>query len=83
MRLEALEKEADLYEGEGYCYLHAEQTPNNPVTLIVNGDPLCLTDVIYFASIDLATELNKSPVDVWKTFIKVFKKRGVPKSEQF
>ena len=73
MRLEAIEKEAELYEGDGCCYIHAEQVCGTPLKLVYNGDPNTLASAVYCLSLDVAEELDKSPIDIWKFFIKTYK----------
>ncbi len=78
MKLEAIEKEAVLYEGDGCCYIHAEQARGTPLKLVYNGDPNALASAVFCISLDVAEEVGKSPVEIWKFFIKTFRKLGKP-----
>ena len=79
MRLEAIEKEANLYDGEGTCYVHAEQVHGSQLKMVTNGDPNSLFSAAYCLTLEVAGMTNMKPTDVWKSFIKVYKKHGSPK----
>ncbi|MCR4607820.1 MAG: hypothetical protein K5771_08860 [Oscillospiraceae bacterium] len=83
MRLEALEKEAELYSGEGECYIHIEQTRGAPVSIITNGDHNSMAGAIFCLMIQLAEETGHDPLDLFKFFTKTYKKFGKPESIEF
>ena len=58
MRLEAIEKEADLYRGEGECYIHVERAANSPIACIVAGDPSAVAQAIYNLLCQMSLQLN-------------------------
>ena len=78
MRLEAIEKEADLYKGKGECYIHVERAAESPIACVVAGDPAAITQVIYNLACHVSLELNKPFPEVLKMFKKAYKQFGVP-----
>lgn len=78
MRLEAIEKEAELYHGEGECYIHIERAGNSPITCVVSGDSAAISQAVYNLVCHLSLQLNKSVPDVLKMFKRAYKQFGIP-----
>ncbi len=78
MRLEAIEKEAELYHGEGECYIHIERANDSPITCIVTGDAAAITQAVYNLVCHVALQLNKPFPEVLKMFKKAYKQFGIP-----
>ena len=78
MRLEAIEKEADLYRGEGECYIHIERTKNSPIACIIAGDSAAITQAVYNVLCHMAVQMNRPFNDVLKMFKRAYKQFGVP-----
>jgi len=78
MRLEAIEKEADLYRGEGECYIHIERTKNSPMACIMAGDRTAVAQAVYNVLLEVARQLDVSFADVLKMYKRAYKQFGVP-----
>lgn len=78
MRLEAIEKEADLYRGKGECYIHIERAGDSPISCIMAGDSAALMQATYNVICHLSEQMNKPFTDVLKLFKRAYKQFGVP-----
>ena len=78
MRLEAIEKEADLYKGEGECYIHIERANNSPIACVVSGDPGAIAQAVYTVICQLAGEMHKTVPEMLSMYKRAYKKFGVP-----
>ena len=78
MRLEAIEKEANLYSGEGECYIHVERAGNSPIACVVNGDPAAVAQAIYNLLCSMASDLGKSVPELLKMYKRAYKQFGIP-----
>lgn len=83
MRTEELENEAKLYSGEGKCYVHIEQANVGELKMISEGDPTALLSALYCLTIEVANRTERKPLEIWKMFIKTFRKHGVPEHHEF
>ncbi len=78
MRLEAIEKEADLYRGEGECYIHVERAANSPISCIVAGDKSAVAQAIYNLLCQMSLQMNKPFNEVLKMYKRAYKQFGIP-----
>ena len=78
MRLEAIEKEADLYKGKGECYIHIERCANSPIACVMAGDGAALMQATYNIICAMAKELKKPVPEVLKLFKKAYRQFGIP-----
>ena len=78
MRLEAIEKEADLYTGKGECYIHVERAGDSPITCIMNGDPAALMQATYNIICHMSEQMHKPFMEVLKMFKRAYRQFGVP-----
>ena len=78
MRLEAIEKEADLYKGKGECYIHIERCTNSPISCVMAGDSAALMQATYNIICAMAQEMHRTVPDVLKLFKKAYKQFGIP-----
>lgn len=76
MRLEALEKEADLYRGDGDCYIHVERTAESPITCIMAGDRAAAAQAVYHLLCEMSRQLELSFPQMLSFYRKVYKKNG-------
>ena len=83
MRTEELQKEAELYKGEGKCYVHIEQADIEKMNMITEGDPAALLAALYCLTTEVAAVTNKTPIEIWKMFIRTYRKRGTPEHSEF
>ena len=82
MRTEALEKEANMYDTEGACYIHVDMAPgSDQYATIMAGDDRRLAQAIYNLIGELAERTKRDPVKILKFYKKMFRKIGVHKSE--
>ena len=76
MRLEAIEKEAELYGGERECYVHIEKVEGGVMNVISNGGETGLMMAGYVMVQNVAEALGKTPMEVLKFYKKMLKKIG-------
>ncbi|MBR0352469.1 MAG: hypothetical protein IJH53_04625 [Oscillospiraceae bacterium] len=81
MRLEAIEKEADLYKGKGECYVHAERTANSPIKCVMAGDRSALAQVTYSILVETARQMEITIPELLKLYKKAYKQFGIPEKE--
>lgn len=79
MRLEALEKEADLYRGHGECYIHVERSGKTPYTCIMAGDRGAVAQTVYNIMFEVSEQLEVSFPELLKMYKQAYKKFGVAK----
>ena len=78
MRLEAIEKEADLYRGKGECYIHVERANDSPISCIIAGDSAAITQAVYNILCHMSEQMNRPFPELLKLFKKAYKQFGVP-----
>lgn len=78
MRLEAIEKEADLYKGKGECYIHVERAKDSPIACIIAGDSAAVAQAVYNILCQMSVQMNRPFNDVLRMFKKAYKQFGVP-----
>jgi hypothetical protein len=78
MRLEQIEKEADLYRGKGECYIHIERANDSPISCIMAGDSAALMQATFNVICHLSEQMNKPFNDVLKLFKRAYKQFGIP-----
>ena len=78
MRVEELEKEAELYGGEGECYVHMEKVEGQDIKMIANGGKAALSLAAYVLMLHVAEEIGTKPLELLKFYKKMYKKHGMP-----
>ena len=79
MRLEQIEKEADMYNGHGDVYIHVERANGSPMKVITNGDTAAIAQAVYNLTCEVASRMNRPVGDVLKLFKKASKSFGTAK----
>lgn len=82
MRLEAIEKEANLYSGKGECYIHIERAANSPIAVVATGDPAAITQAVYNLMCQLADDMGKTLPELLKLFKRAYKQFGTPERKE-
>ncbi len=78
MRTEAIEKEANLYDAEGGCYIHVELAPGSDhYAQIMTGGKAKIAQGIYNLIGELCTTYKIEPKQLLKFYLKMFRKLGV------
>ncbi len=81
MRLETIEKEADLYRGVGECYIHVERAAKSPIKCVIAGDRNVIAQAVYNLLIETAEQTGNTFSELLKLYKKAYKQFGVPKKE--
>lgn len=78
MRVEELEKEAELYGGDRECYVHMEKVEGQDIKVIANGGKTGLSLAAYVLMLHAAEEMGTNPLELLKFYKKMYKKHGMP-----
>ena len=78
MRVEELEKEAELYGGKGECYVHMEKVEGQEMKMIANGGKAGLSLAAYVLMLHVSEEIGTNPLELLKFYRKMYKKHGMP-----
>ena len=77
MRTEAIEKEANLYDAEGGCYIHVELAPGSDhYAQIMTGDERRIAQGIYNLISEYCATYRREPKQLLKFYLKMFRKLG-------
>lgn len=79
MRLEAIEKEANLYRGEGECYIHIEKTAKTPMACVMSGDKETVAYAMYNILFEVSRQIEMPFESMIKMYKRAYKKFGEPK----
>ncbi len=78
MRTEAIEKEANLYDAEGGCYIHVELAPGSDhYAQIMTGDERRIAQGIYNLISEYCATYKREPKQILKFYLKAMKKFGI------
>ena len=81
MKTEAIEKEANEYEGRNACYIHVELPPDSEVYMqMMAGSEAKCAQAIYNLICQLCSENNRDPKVLLKFYMKALKKFGPHKA---
>lgn len=78
MRLEEIEKEANLFKGEHEAYVHMEKTEHaEDISVVANGGRAGLSLAAYILMLHVAQEIETSPLHLLKFYKRMYKKHGL------
>lgn len=76
MRLEAIEKEAELFQGEREAYVHIEKTENSDVKCVINGGRAGLSLAAYILMLSVSEKIGTKPLSLLKFYKQMWRKHG-------
>jgi hypothetical protein len=83
MRTQELEREAQMYDEKGACYIHVEMAPGSDhYSTIMTGEDARLAQAIYNLIGELAQQTGRNPIQLCNFYRKMFKKIGIHQSEE-
>lgn len=77
MRLEAIEKEAELFKGDIEAYVHMEKTTESNMKCVVNGGRAGLSLAAYVLMLHVSEEIGTSVPNLLKFYKRMYKKHGM------
>lgn len=77
MRLEEIEKEAELYNGYGDCYIHMERANHSHGTCVVAGDQAAIEESVYHMICEMSRQFEKPFMEILKSYKKTYRKYGI------
>lgn len=77
MRLEAIEKEADLFKGDTEAYVHMEKVTGKDMKVVVNGGRAGLSLAAYVLIQHVSEEIGTSVPHLLRFYKKMYRKHGM------
>lgn len=76
MRLEEIEKEAELFQGEKEAYVHIEKVESSDVKVVASGGRTGLSLATYVLIQHVSEEIGTSVPNLLRFYKKMYKKHG-------